>query len=205
MENKQLFWDRVAGVYDVFVHVINAKTHKALQKEVASLICPFDSVLECACGTGLLTKVIAPRCRKLIATDFSKKMVQKTKAKCRNYSNVYYMVADMNKLNFQDGVFDKVIAGNVIHLLDNPYHALQELDRICVPGGQIIVPTYMNKPSNNWKNKLIKLYGKMGAGFKQKFTFSTYQKFIRDAGHPEAQFIRVDGFIPCSIAVIEKK
>jgi hypothetical protein len=45
----------------------------------------------------------------------------------------------------------------------------------------------------------------MGAGFKQKFTFSTYQKFIRDAGHPEAQFIRVDGFIPCSIAVIEKK
>lgn len=199
-----LFWDRVAGVYDVFVHVINAKTHKALQKEVASLIHPSDTVLECACGTGFLTKVIAPRCRKLIATDFSIKMVQKTKAKCGNYSNVQCKLADMNKLDFEDGVFDKVVAGNVIHLLDIPYEALRELDRVCVSGGQIIVPTYMNKPSNKRENKLIRLYGKMGAGFKQKFTFSTYEQFIRDAGYPDARFIRVDGFIPCSIAVINK-
>lgn len=200
-----LFWDRVAGVYDVFVYLINAKTHKALKKEVASLICPSDTVLECACGTGLLTKAIAPKCRKLIATDYSMKMVQKTKAKCRNYSNVRCMAADMNKLDFEDGVFDKVVAGNVIHLLDNPCHALKELDRVCVPGGQIIVPTYMNKSSEKKENKLIQFYGKMGAGFKQKFTFSTYEQWIKDAGYPNARFIRADGFIPCSVAVIDKK
>ena len=30
-----MFWDRVAGVYDLFVNVINGKTHKALRRIVA--------------------------------------------------------------------------------------------------------------------------------------------------------------------------
>lgn len=47
-----MFWDNVAGVYDVFVHVINRKTHRALRTIVADLIGPEDTVLECACGTG---------------------------------------------------------------------------------------------------------------------------------------------------------
>ena len=34
---------------------------------------------------------------------------------------------------------------NVIHLLDEPYKALAELDRVCHVGGKIIIPTYMNK------------------------------------------------------------
>lgn len=32
------FWDRVAGIYDVFVNVINAKTHKALLTELEPLL-----------------------------------------------------------------------------------------------------------------------------------------------------------------------
>ena len=54
-----MFWDRVAGVYDLFVNVVNRKTHQALRRIVADLIQPEDRVLECACGTGLLTEVIA--------------------------------------------------------------------------------------------------------------------------------------------------
>ena len=49
-----MFWDNVAGVYDVFVNVINRETHQKLKKIVSSLIEPGDTVLECACGTGLL-------------------------------------------------------------------------------------------------------------------------------------------------------
>ena len=44
-----------------------------------------------------------------------------------------------------DGLFDKVIAANVIHLLDEPLKALAALDRVCKPGGQIIIPTYINR------------------------------------------------------------
>lgn len=41
-----MFWDRVEGVYDVFVNVINGKAHRVLWKIVADQIRPGDSVLE---------------------------------------------------------------------------------------------------------------------------------------------------------------
>ena len=35
-----MFWDRVAGVYDIFANFINTKTHRALCRQVAELIDP---------------------------------------------------------------------------------------------------------------------------------------------------------------------
>ena len=76
-----MFWDKVAGVYDIFVNVINRRTHRELKKLVSARIEVEDVVLECACGTGLLTAVIAETCRKLTATDFSAKMLKRAEKK----------------------------------------------------------------------------------------------------------------------------
>ena len=70
-----MFWDRVAWVYDVFANGINRRANRAMCAAVAAHIGPEDEVLECACGTGLLTGVIAAQCRALTATDFSEKML----------------------------------------------------------------------------------------------------------------------------------
>ena len=56
IDNLTMFWDRVAGVYDLFANYYNAGTHRVLCHEVA-LVSSEDDVLECACGTGPL------RCR----------------------------------------------------------------------------------------------------------------------------------------------
>ena len=80
-----MFWDHVAGVYDIFANVINRKANKALCRAVERLISPCDDVLECACGTGLLTGVIAPRCKHLVATDFSAKMLKRAAKKYKKY------------------------------------------------------------------------------------------------------------------------
>ncbi len=93
-----MFWDNVAGVYDVFVNIINGKTHRALRRIVEDLIEPGDDVLECACGTGLLSKVIAGKCRSLTATDFSRKMLERAKKNCSEYGNVTFSHADIMKL-----------------------------------------------------------------------------------------------------------
>ena len=74
-----MFWDNVAWVYDIFANVINRKADKKLCAVVEKLILPDDTALECACGTGLLTEVIAKRCKSLTATDFSAKMLEKAK------------------------------------------------------------------------------------------------------------------------------
>ena len=124
-----MFWDRVAWVYDVFANGINRRANRAMCAAVAAHIGPEDEVLECACGTGLLTGVIAARCRALTATDFSEKMLAQAERKYANCRNVRFAQADITKLDYPDGRFDAVVAANVIHLLDEPLQALRELDR----------------------------------------------------------------------------
>lgn len=46
-----MFWDNVAGVYDIFVNIINRKTHQRLKEIVSDLIGPDDTVLKCDGGT----------------------------------------------------------------------------------------------------------------------------------------------------------
>ena len=199
-----MFWDKVAGVYDIFVNVINRKTHKKLKKIVRNLIEPCDIVLECACGTGLLSAVIAPKCRQLTATDFSEKMLKKAEKNCRVFRNVTYAKTDITALPFADCSFDKVVAGNVIHLLDNPLTALSELNRVCKDGGMLIIPTYMNKDVKGKISGFAGAVGKAGADFKRQFTVKSYKQFFLDAGYPDVKVALADGRIPCAVAVMRK-
>ncbi len=199
-----MFWDRVAGVYDIFVNVINRKTHQKLKKIVSELIRPDDDVLECACGTGLLSSVIAPKCRHLTATDFSEKMLKRASGNCGRYRNITYARADITALPFADNSFDKVVAGNVIHLLDNPLTALRELNRVCRKNGMLIIPTYMNKAAEGKTNGFATTVGKAGADFKRQFTVECYRQFFLDAGYGEVRIILAEGRIPCAVAVMRK-
>jgi len=197
-----LFWDNVAGVYDFFVNVVNRKTHVALRRIVAQLIQPGDCVLECACGTGLLTEVIAPRCSRLTATDFAPRMLARAMKNCAGLSNITFERADITKLDYPGDSFDAVVAGNVIHLLDEPLKALRELERVCKPGGLLIIPTYMNRDKKGNASHFASAVGKAGAEFKRQFTVDSYRQFFLDAGHTDVSVQLADGRIPCAVAVM---
>jgi len=199
-----VFWDNVAGAYDIFVNVINRKTHQKLKRIVSSLIEPDNTVLECACGTGLLSAVIAPKCRQLTATDYSEKMLNKAKKNCAVFQNITFSKADITALSYPDGSFDTVVAGNVIHLLDNPMTALSELNRVCKDGGMLIIPTYINKDDKGKTNGFSDAVGMAGADFKREFTMESYRQFFLDAGYPDVEVSLADGRIPCAVAVMRK-
>ncbi len=197
-----MFWDSVAGVYDLFVNVVNPRAHVALRKIVADLLQPGDDVLECACGTGLLTEVIAQRCAHLTATDFAPKMLAKAKKNCAAFDNIAFEPADITALDYPDGSFDAVVAGNVIHLLDNPMKALYELDRVCRPGGRLIIPTYMNRDRRGNTSGFATAVGRAGADFKRQFTVESYRQFFLDAGFGDVSIQLAEGRIPCGVAVM---
>lgn len=199
-----MFWDRVAGIYDIFVNVINSKTHRALCKEAESLFDKKDRVLECACGTGMLTEVIASECMELTATDYSSEMLKRARKKCRRFGNIRFEKVSILDLPYPDSSFDKVVAANVIHLLDEPYKALSELDRVCCRDGMIIIPTYINKTEKGRTSGFAKTVEKAGADFKRQFTFRSYQDFFKEAGYKNVSYKLIDGRIPCALAIIKK-
>ena len=173
-----MFWDNVAWAYDVFANVINRRANRALCAAVAERIRSEDEVLECACGTGLLTGDIAARCHHITATDFSVNMLRRAERKLRRYGNITFEPANILSLSYSDASFDVVVAANVIHLLDEPYKALRELDRVCRSDGRIIIPTYMNRTEKGTTNSVTGVIGKAGADFKREFTLESYKQFF---------------------------
>ena len=199
-----MFWDKVSPLYDVFETVYNGKVFNGTGKIVAAMIEPTDVVLECACGTGAISKFIAPVCKKLLATDYSAGMLKQAARKCRKYPNVLIRKADITDIKCRDDRFDKVVAGNVIHLLPEPEKALQELERVVKPGGLIIIPTYINM-SKGTGRVAVKFLEKLGADFKKQFDMEAYEQFFKDMGYEDVEYTVVEGRMPCAIAVIKKK
>ena len=132
-------------------------------------------------------------------------MVDRARAKCGRHTNIRFLLADIQSLDFPDASFDKVVAANVIHLLDDARQAVRELDRVCRPGGTIIIPTYIGRKGENRGHRFTTMAGRIGAGFRKTFTNASYRRFFVDAGYPDATYILIEGFIPCPIAVIGKK
>ena len=199
-----MFWNKISPVYDLFENVYNRKVYKGTGIKVAEFIDESDNVLECACGTGAITVEIAKKCRKVLATDFAEGMLKRASKKCRKYGNVSFRQEDITDIKSADSSFDKVVAGNVIHLLPEPEKALNELLRVVRPGGKVIIPTYINMARDS-SGFAVKFIEKLGAEFKRQFDIDSYKKFFEDKGFKDVEFYVVDGRMPCAIAVITKK
>ena len=199
-----MFWNKISPVYDIFENVYNRKVYKGTGIKVAEFIDKNDGVLECACGTGAITEEIAKKCRQVLATDFAEGMLKRASKKCRKYGNVSFRQEDITDIKCEDESFDKVVAGNVIHLLPEPEKALNELLRVVRPGGKVIIPTYINMARDS-SGFAVKFIEKLGAEFKRQFDIDSYKKFFEDKGFKDVEFHVVDGRMPCAIAVITKK
>ena len=134
----------------------------------------------------------------------AEKMLKKAAKNCAEFDNVSFSAADITALPFMDDSFDKVVAGNVIHLLDDPLNALAELNRVCKDDGTLIIPTYMNNDTKGRTSRFAKAAGKAGADFKRQFTIQSYRQFFLDAGYSDVNVKLADGRIPCAVAVMKK-
>ena len=200
-----MFWDIAARYYDFFEKIYNGKVYRELGSRVAEYISESDNVLECACGTGCITKSIAKKCNTLIATDFSEGMLLQARKNCKDIDNITFAQANILSLEYADSTFDKIVAGNVIHLLDEPQKAMNELMRVCKLGGILIMPTYVNICEDGKPSFIVNFLEMLGLKFKRQFSPESYKEFFQKMGYTDVSFNLVEGKMPWCIAIIKKK
>ena len=74
----------------------------------------------------------------MVGIDGSRAMVA-TAAKRGGGDNLAYVVGDACALPFDDGSFDAACCVGVIHMVNRPMTALDEMIRVLAPGGRLII------------------------------------------------------------------
>ncbi len=98
-----------------------------------------EHILEVGVGTGKNFPYY-PASSRITALDFSEKMLEQAKKKQqRQQVNVALELMDIQSLCYADNSFDTVIATFVFCSVPLPAKGLQELYRVCKPGGQVLL------------------------------------------------------------------
>lgn len=198
------FWDKVAGIYDIS-ESINGRVYRAMLEGVRQVVPTGARVLDCAAGTGELSIAAAEKAESVLCTDLSLPMLERAKNKCRQkgLENVSFEERDIFELTDADNTYDVVIAGNVLHLLDEPEKAVKELYRVTKCGGKLILPTFMLE-ENRIALVITRLYRLFGFKPHENYTFKSYRKMLEGCGCGPFKLTEIKGLMPVGFAVMKK-
>lgn len=199
------FWDRWARAYD-WTQRTNRWVNAAAAARAAALVPPGARVLDCAAGTGLFSLAVSGRAGQVLCTDLSRPMLDQARKKAarRGLTNIVFARRDLLALPEADGAFDVVIAANVLHLLEAPEGAVQELWRVTAPGGSLLLPTYLQGRAGAAYGTVIKIYHGMGFHCEHTFTPESYRAFLEGLNLAPVELEIIPGPLPLGLAALRK-
>lgn len=146
-------WDRAAGDYEAFwSRQLEPAQDRLL--ELAALQ-PAESVLDVACGTGLVTLRAAEmvgRSGRVMATDLSGRMVERLVdgARARELRQIEGRRMGAEALDLPDSTFDVTLCALGLMYVPNPVDAMREMCRVTRPGGRIVASVWGSREACGW-------------------------------------------------------
>ena len=148
-------WDELAAGYDADPYHHDHVMVACILQAVADLR-PEGVVLECGCGTGLVTRHLLAA-EHVYALDWSSRMLEQVERKFPP-ERVTVTQGDLRELPYPDGMFDCVMVANVLqHVVpaDQPRVAA-EIMRVLKPGGRYSVSVHhysRDKQRRRWRKE----------------------------------------------------
>jgi len=104
-----------------------------------------DTVLDVACGPGLVACAFARVARQVTGIDLTPAMIARAEALAaeRGCTNVRFQIGDVLPLPFPDMAFSIVVSRFAFHHFPDPAAVLAEMRRVCRPGGRVVVADLM--------------------------------------------------------------
>jgi ubiquinone/menaquinone biosynthesis C-methylase UbiE len=100
-----------------------------------------DTVLDVACGPGLLVCAFARAAKHATGVDMTPAMLEQARKiqEEKGLKNVTWQPGDVYSLPFSEAQFSIVSSRFAFHHLEQPLNALKEMKRVCKPGGRVVV------------------------------------------------------------------
>ncbi|MBI3758088.1 MAG: methyltransferase domain-containing protein [Deltaproteobacteria bacterium] len=102
---------------------------------------PNDTVLDVACGPGLVVGAFAHVVRHATGIDLTPAMIEHARMlqQTKGLTNVSWQVGDVQPLPYADASFSIVTSRYAFHHFLDPGAVLAEMKRVCTPGGTVAV------------------------------------------------------------------
>jgi ubiquinone/menaquinone biosynthesis C-methylase UbiE/DNA-binding transcriptional ArsR family regulator len=177
-EQAQVYFNQVAGRFDrvygpgrswqAFGHL--------LLRMLPSLV-----VADLGSGEGLLSELLARRCKKVIAVDNSEKIVAFGAAKARknNLKNLEFRLGDLEKPPIENESVDVVILSQALHHASEPSQAIAGAEKVLRGSGQILI---LDLLEHNFE-RARELYGDRWLGFPE----SSLHRWLEEAGFKKVE------------------
>jgi SAM-dependent methyltransferase len=102
---------------------------------------PSDTVLDVACGGGIVVCGFAPHVRHATGIDMTPAMLERARhlAAEKGLANISWREGDVAHLPWPEGAFTIVVTRFAVHHFPEPQAVFAEMVRVCAPGGRIVV------------------------------------------------------------------
>ena len=172
-ELAQVFFNQVAGRFD---RVYGPGRSWQAFGHLLLRILPSLVVADLGAGEGLLSELLARRCKRVIAVDNSKKIVAfgAAKAKKNGLKNLEFRLGDLQNPPVEANTVDLVILSQALHHAEAPEKAIAAAHKILRPRGQIMI---LDLLKHNFEEAHA-LYGDHWPGFAE----SDLHRWLEEAG-----------------------
>jgi ubiquinone/menaquinone biosynthesis C-methylase UbiE len=109
---------------------------------------PADTVLDVACGPGLVACAFAARAQHVTGIDLTPAMIARAQEIQREQglTNLTWQIGNVLPLPFPDAAFSLVVSRYTFHHFLNPEAVFAEMVRVCRPGGRVLVSDTVMAP-----------------------------------------------------------
>jgi ArsR family transcriptional regulator len=172
-EQAQVYFNQIAGRFDRVYGP--GRSWQAFGHLLLRILPPLV-VADLGAGEGLLSELLARRCKKVIAVDNSEKIVAfgAAKAKKNGLKNLEFRLGDLQNPPIEASSVDLVILSQALHHAEIPADAIVAAHKILRPRGQILI---LDLLKHNF-GKARELYGDRWPGFAE----SDLQRWLEKAG-----------------------
>lgn len=134
----QVYFNQVAGRFDRSYGP--GRSWQAFGHLLLRILPPL-TVADLGAGEGLLSELLARRCKKVIAVDNSEKMIEFGAAKARKngLKNLEFRLGDLQSPPIEPKSVDLVILSQALHHAGDPAQAIAAAHRLLKSGGQLLI------------------------------------------------------------------